>query len=325
MSSGAGPGRESGSLWKGIVSTLKLGGEGISAGLSSWWVSESLESTQMSSFQFLLFSINPQTFTWDTCEFHLGYNCAAYRIKSIHTPAAWLRDIFRAVLEDLWFSVPWTENLESTHQPFSSAQFSRSVMSDSVTPWTAARKPPCPSPTPGVYPNPCPSSQWCHPTVSSSVVAFSSRPQSFPASGSFPVSQLFASGGQSIGASASASVLPMNTQDWTPLRWTGWISLQSSPYYDLIVPIPSRNPTVAVSILLKVFPANKHFIPENCNYFAIALWELLVFHFSLAHLPLTRVLSRVKRTISSWNYWKYISKGSTSILEHLSEVCPFSD
>ena len=83
--------------------------------------------------------------------------------------------------------------------------------------------------TPGlpVHPNPCPSSWWCHPTISSSVVPFSSCLQSFPASGSFPVSQLFASGGQSIGVSASTSVLPMNTQDWSPLGWTGWISLQS--------------------------------------------------------------------------------------------------
>ena len=86
---------------------------------------------------------------------------------------------------------------------------------------------PCPSPTPGVHSNSCPSSRWCHPTVSSSVVPFSSCPQSFPASGSFQMSQLSASGGQSLGASASASVLPMNTQDRFPLGWTGWISLQS--------------------------------------------------------------------------------------------------
>ena len=88
-------------------------------------------------------------------------------------------------------------------------------------------RPPCPSPTPRVHPNPCPLSGWCHPAISSSVVPFSSCPQSFPASGSFPVSQLFASGGQSIGVSASTSVLPMCTQDWSPLGWTGWISLQS--------------------------------------------------------------------------------------------------
>ena len=88
-------------------------------------------------------------------------------------------------------------------------------------------RPLCPSPNPGVYSNSCPLSQWCHPTISSSVVTFSSCLQSFPASGSFQMSQFFASGGQSIGVSASKSVLPMNTQDWSPLGWTGWISLQS--------------------------------------------------------------------------------------------------
>ena len=88
-------------------------------------------------------------------------------------------------------------------------------------------RPPCPSLTPGVHPNPCPLSWWCHPTISSSIVPFSFCPQSFPASGSFPMSQLFGSGGQSIGVSASTSFLPVNTQDWSPLGWTGWISLQS--------------------------------------------------------------------------------------------------
>ena len=111
---------------------------------------------------------------------------------------------------------------------FSSVQFSCLVMSNSLQPHeTQHARPPCPSPTPRVYPNPCPLSRWCHPTILSSVVPFSSCPQSFPASGSFPMSQLFASGGQSIGVSASTSVLPMNTQGWSPLGWTGWISLQS--------------------------------------------------------------------------------------------------
>ena len=101
-------------------------------------------------------------------------------------------------------------------------------MSDSLQPHESQHtRPPCPSPTPRVYPNPCPSSQRCHPATSSSVVPFSSCPQSLPASGSFPMSQLFESGGQSIGVSASASVLPTNTQDWSPLGWTSWISLQS--------------------------------------------------------------------------------------------------
>ena len=109
-----------------------------------------------------------------------------------------------------------------------SLQFSHSVMSDSLRPHEPQHtRPPCPSPTPGVHPNPCPSSQWCHPTISSSVVPFSSCPQSFPASGSFQMTQFFTSGGQSIGVSASASFLPMNTQDCSPLGWTSWISLQS--------------------------------------------------------------------------------------------------
>ena len=111
---------------------------------------------------------------------------------------------------------------------FSSVQFSHSVMSDSLQPHEPQHtRPPCPSPTPGVHPNPCPLSRWCHPTISSSVIPFSSCPQSFPASGSFQISLLLASGGQSIGVSASTVVLSMNTQDWSALGWTGWISLQS--------------------------------------------------------------------------------------------------
>ena len=111
---------------------------------------------------------------------------------------------------------------------FSSVQFSHSVMSDSWRPHGLQHaRSPCPSPTLGVYPNSCPLSGWCHPTISSSVIPFSSHLQSFPAPGSFQMSQLFASGGQSIGVSASTSVLSMNTQDWFPLGWTGWISLLS--------------------------------------------------------------------------------------------------
>ena len=110
----------------------------------------------------------------------------------------------------------------------SSVQFSCSVVSDSLRPHELQHtRPPCPSPTPRVYSNPCPSSRWCHPTISSSVIPFSSCPQSLPTSWSFPMSQLFAWGGQGTGVSASASVLPLNTQDWSPLGWTSWISLQS--------------------------------------------------------------------------------------------------
>ena len=109
-----------------------------------------------------------------------------------------------------------------------SVQSSHSVVSDSWQPHGLQNaRPPCPSPTHGVYPNSCPLSQWCHPTISTSIVPFSSRLQSFPASGSFQMSQFFSAGGQSIGISASTTVLPTNTQDWSPLQWTGWISLQS--------------------------------------------------------------------------------------------------
>ena len=106
-------------------------------------------------------------------------------------------------------------------------QFSSVQSLSHVSLWPHEPQHACPSPAPGVHPNPCPSSRWCHPTISFSVVPFSSCPQSFPASGSFLMSQRFASGGQSIGASVSSSVLLMNIQDWFPLEWTGWISLQS--------------------------------------------------------------------------------------------------
>ena len=116
----------------------------------------------------------------------------------------------------------------SYYQVLSFSSVSRSVVSDSLQPHGLQHtRPPCASPPPGVYSNSCPLSQWCHPIISSSVIAFFSRLQSFPASGSFQISQVFAWGGQSIGVSASASVLPMNTQDWSPLGWTGWISLLS--------------------------------------------------------------------------------------------------
>ena len=111
---------------------------------------------------------------------------------------------------------------------FSPAQFSHSVVSDSLRPHESAQGlPPCPSPTSGVHSDSRPSSQWCHPGISSSVIPFSSCRQSLPASESFPMSQLFAWGGQSTGVSASVSFLPKNTQDRSPSEWTGWISLQS--------------------------------------------------------------------------------------------------
>ena len=124
--------------------------------------------------------------------------------------------------------VEWMNRRERKISVQSISQFSRSVVSDSLRPHGLQHtRLPCPSTTPGAYTNSCSSSWWCHPTISSSVIPFSSRLQSFPASGSFQMSQLFASGGQSIGVSASTSVLPVNIQDWFPLGWTGWISLQS--------------------------------------------------------------------------------------------------
>ena len=120
-----------------------------------------------------------------------------------------------------WIFFPEAINLDFRRQ---SVQFSRSVMSDSLQPHEPQHaRPLCPSPTPGVYPNSCPLSQWCHLTISSSVIPFSSCPQSFPASRSFQMIQLFASGSQSIGVSGSTSVLPLNIQDLSPLGWTGWI------------------------------------------------------------------------------------------------------
>ena len=111
---------------------------------------------------------------------------------------------------------------------FSSVQFSCWVVSDSLWPYESLHaRPPCPSPAPGVHSDSRPSSQWCHPAISSSVVPFSSCPKSLPASESFPMSQLFTRGGQSTGVSALASFLPKNTQGWSPSEWTGWISLQS--------------------------------------------------------------------------------------------------
>ena len=130
-------------------------------------------------------------------------------------------------LKKLEIELPYDPAIKPVSPAVSVSQFRRSVMSDSFWPHGLQHtRPPCPSPTPGVYSNSYPLSWWYHPTISSSVPPFSCL-QSFPASGSFPVIQLFTSGGQSIGGSSSASVLPMNIQDWFPLGWTGWISLQS--------------------------------------------------------------------------------------------------
>ena len=128
----------------------------------------------------------------------------------------------------MWLWAFLTDPQDILEFQFNSVQFSHSVVSDSLRSHESQHtRPPCPSPTPGVHSNPCPSSRWCHPAISSRVIPFSSCPQSLPASGSFPMNQLFAWGDQSTGILTLASVLPKNTQDWSPLEWTGWISLQS--------------------------------------------------------------------------------------------------
>ena len=121
-----------------------------------------------------------------------------------------------------------SKSIKSVKGISGSVQFSRSVVSNSLRPHESQHaRPPCPSPTPGVHPDSHPSSQWCHPAISSSVVPFSSCLQSLPASESFPMSQLFAWGGQSTGVSALASIFPKKSQGWSPSEWTGWISLKS--------------------------------------------------------------------------------------------------
>ena len=149
-----------------------------------------------------------------------GYLFIYMRLKTVNWSCFYFLNFFSSpLLRYNWHIILYT---------FSSVQFSRSVVSDSLRPHESQHaRPPCPLPTPGVHSDSCPLSQWCHPAISSSVVSFSSCPQSLPASGSFPRSQLFGWGFQSIGVSALASVLPMNTLDWSPLEWTGWISLQS--------------------------------------------------------------------------------------------------
>ena len=134
----------------------------------------------------------------------------------------------KAILRTTFNQLNLSDTIYFIKQQFSSVQFSHSVVSDSLRPHGLQHaRPPCPSPIPGVYSNSCPLSLWCHPTISSSVIPFSSCLWSSLASRSFPMTQLFASAGQSIGVSASALVLPKNIQDWFPLGWTGWICLQS--------------------------------------------------------------------------------------------------
>ena len=184
-----------------------------------------------------------------------------------------------------------------------SIQFSRSVMSNSLWPHGLQHaRLPCQSPTPGACSNSCPLSQWCHPTISSSVIPFSSHLQSSLASGSFPVSQFFASGGQSIGIPASASVLPMNIQDWFPLGWTGWISLQSrdsqesSPTSQLKASIPWCSAFFIVQL--------SHPYMNTRKTIALTRWTFVVQVMSLLFNMLSRLmiafLPRSKHLLISW-------------------------
>ena len=168
---------------------------------------------------------------WCTCALCLFKKICSWAVPhGVQNPSSLTRD-------QTW--VPPVLEVQSSQEspyPFniSSVQFSRSVMSKSLLPQGLQHtRLPCPSPTPGAYSNLCPSSRWCHPTISSSVVPFSSCLQSFPVSGSFPMSQFFASGGQRIGVSASTSVLPINIQEWFPLGWTDLI-LQSKGFSRVI-------------------------------------------------------------------------------------------
>ena len=142
--------------------------------------------------------------------------------RSLPVPNIW----HKGLLEEEIFLYPSSQRINWHETDL--VQFSHSIVSDSLRPHELQHdRTPCPSPIPGVHPNPCPSSQWCHPVISSSVVLFFSCPQSLPVSEFFPMSQLFSWDGQSTGVSALASFLPMNTQGWSPSEWTGCISLQS--------------------------------------------------------------------------------------------------
>ena len=191
-----------------------------------------------------------------------------------------------------------------------SLPFSNSVVSDSLQPHGLQHaRPSCPSPTPGVHPNSCPMSHWCHSTISSSVIPFSSWPQSFPASGSFPMGQLFASGGQSIGVSASASVLPMNTQEWPSLEWTGWIPFQSKGLSRVFsnTTVQSINSSV-LSFLHSPTLTSIHDYWKNQSFDWMDLCWLL---FNMLSRLVITFLPRSKRLLISW-----LQSPSAVILEH---------
>ena len=191
---------------------------------------------------------------------------------------------------------------------FSSVQCSCSVVSDSLRPHEPQHaRPPSPSPIPGVYPNSCPLSWWCHPTISSSVISFSSCPQSFPTSGSFPMSQLFISGGQSIGVSASTSVRPVNTQDWSPLGWTGWISLQTKGLSSLLQHHSSKASILMHSAFFTVQLSHPYMTIGKTIYekpVALIRWTFVDKVMSLLFNMLSRLvitfLPRSKHILISW-------------------------
>ena len=194
-----------------------------------------------------------------------------------------------------------------------SVQFSCSVVSDSLRPHESQHaRPPSPSQTPGVYSNSCPSSWWCHPAISRrwliqtsrrGLVPFSSCPQSIQASGSFPVSQLFAWGSQSIGVSALASVLPMNTQDWSPLGWTGWISLQSKGLSKESSPTPQFK-SVNFSALSFLHSPTLTSIHDHWKNYSLDqttfVGKVMSLHFNMLSRLVITFLSRRKRLLISW-------------------------
>ena len=163
-------------------------------------------------------------------------------------------------------------------------------------------RPPCPSPTPRVHSDSCPSSQWGHPAISSSVNPFSSCPQSLPASESFPMSQLFAWGGQSIGVSASASVLPMNTQDWSPLGWTGWISLQSKGFSRVFSNTSSKASILWHSAFFTVQLSHPYMTTGKT--IALTKWnfvgKVMSLLFNMLSMLVITFLPRSKRLLISW-------------------------
>ena len=200
-----------------------------------------------------------------------------------------------------------------------SVQFSHSVMSHSLQPHGLQHtRPPCPSPTLRAYSNSCTLSQWFHTTISSSVIPFSSHLQSFPASGSFPMSQFFASGGQSIGVSASTSVLPMNIQDWSPLGWTGWISLQSKGFSRVFSNTTvQKHQFLGAQLSLYQLP---HLYMTTGKTIALTrrtfVGKVMSLLFNMLSRLLITFLPRSKRLLTSW-----LQSPSAVILEPQKIVC----